>query len=343
MNTDFGCLPTMTGSLPLADGKEACVLVGEYLVDIPCWPMLARRSFKETTNVQHMEGFPGLIVDTKQKKIFVDRKQDMSGALTDFYTAYLVNDYDKYPISADYAAGMHAFLNLDNLTPRAVKGQLVGPVTWGMTVTDEEGRPVIYDETLGDVIPKFLRLKASWQEAQLARISNNTIIFISEPYLSAFGSVGFNLNKDQVLRQLDEVLTGMNGLKGIHCCGNTDWSIIMETNVDIISFDAYSFAQSLSLYAAEVKQFLARGGAIAWGIVPNTAELLVKESVNSLRERLEQAMAPFTLQGVNFQELISKGLLTPSCGLGLLANEQLARMALELLVGLSSEMRRRYL
>jgi len=192
-------------------------------------------------------------------------------------------------------------------------------------------------------VPRLLRLKAAWQEKELRRISKNTIIFVDEPYMSAFGSVSVMLSREQVINLLEEVFGGIGGLKGIHCCGNTDWSVLLETSVDIISFDAYNYASSLSLYPAEVKKFLEWGGTVAWGIVPNEEDSLAKESAASLKDRLEEAMAPFTRQGVRFQQLITQGLLTPSCGLASLTNAEAAGRALELLTELSAEMRKRYI
>jgi len=151
------------------------------------------------------------------------------------------------------------------------------------------------------------------------------------------------LSRERVVNLLEEVLAGLSGLKGVHCCGNTDWSILLSTSVDIISFDAYNYAQSLSLYPTEVKGFLERGGSIAWGIVPNEEEALAKESAACLQDRLEEAMAPFTREGVRFRQLIAQGLLTPSCGLASLAAEEAAAHALELLAQLSEKVRKRYL
>ena len=340
---EFGCLPTIVGTMPHTDPEPACRLITRYLKDIPAWPQLSKRSFLENMYVQFSEGFPGLVVDTKDKRIFVDRSQDLSKPLEAFYSAYLENDAAKYPMSPEHAAGLYSFLNLYNLRPRAVKGHVTGPVTWGLTVTDEEKRGIIYDETLGDVVAKLLKLKAAWQEKELSRVSKNTIIFVDEPYMSAFGSVGFLLSKEKIVSLLEEVFSGISGLKGIHCCGNTDWSIILETSANILSYDTYNYAQSLSLYPAETKRFLDRGGAIAWGIVPNEAESLVKESAASLKDRLEEAMAPFTRQGISHKDLIAQGLLTPSCGLVPLASDELAERALELLAELSSMIRKRYL
>ena len=337
----FGCLPTVIGSMPHTDPAEACSLVTRYLKDIPAWPQLPNRSFVENMYAQYSEGFPGVVV--KEDSIYVDRSQDIDGPLEQLYAAYLENDFDKYPVSAEYAAGLHSFLSLTNLSPLAVKGQVTGPVTWGLTVTDENRKAIIYDDVLGDAVAKLLRLKASWQEKQLSQISKNTIIFVDEPYMAAFGSVGVMLSKEKIINLLEEVFGGISGLKGIHCCGNTDWSVLLETSVDILSFDAYNYAQSLSLYPAEVKEFLGRKGTIAWGIIPNEAEALAGETVASLKDRLEEAMAPFTRNGTRFKQLIEQGLLTPVCTLAPLSGEDAAAQALELLTELSIAIRKRYL
>ena len=341
-HVEFGCLPTVIGSMPHTDPQVACAQIAHYLKDIPAWPQLPRRTFLENMYVQYSQGFPGVVVNENEKKIYIDRSRDLDKPLEQLYTAYLASDVDKYPTSLEYAAGLHRFLALDNLSPLAVKGQVTGPVTWGLTVTDDDGKGILYDDILGDAVPKLLRLKAAWQEEKLSQISKNTIIFVDEPYMSAFGSVSVMLSREKVISLLEEVLAGISGLKGVHCCGNTDWSVLLDTSVDVASFDAYNYAQSLSLYPAQVKKFLDRGGTIAWGIVPNEEDSLARESTASLKDRLEEAMAPFTRQGIRFKQLIVQGLLTPSCGLASLATEEAAARALELLTELSIKIRKRY-
>ena len=327
--------------MPHTDPQEACTQVIHYLKDIPAWPQLPKRSFLENMYVQFSHGFPGVVV--KEDSISIDRSQDLDKPLEQLYAAYLVNDIDKYPISPDYAAGLHSFLALTSLSPLAVKGQATGPISWGLTVTDDNHRAIIYDDTLADAAAKLLRLKASWQEMALSQISPNTIIFIDEPYMAAFGSAFFSLSREKVISLLEEVFNGISGLKGVHCCGNTDWSLLLDTSADILSFDAYNYAQSLSLYPSEVKKFLDRKGTIAWGIIPNDKESLAKESVASLKDRLEEAMAPFTRKGIRFKQLIEQGLLTPSCGLVPLATKEATAQALELMDELSAKIRKRYM
>ena len=338
---EFGCLPTIIGSMPHTDPQAACSQVIHYLKDIPAWPQLPKRSFLENMYVQFSQGFPGVIV--RENRVYVDRSQDLDKQLEKLYSAYLENDIDKYPISPDYATGLYSFLALKNLSPWAVKGHTTGPVTWGLTVTDDSHRAIIYDDVLGDAVARLLRLKVSWQEKKLSQISKNTIIFLDEPYMAAFGSVGVLLSKKRIISLIEEVFNGISGLKGVHCCGNTDWSVLLDTSADILSFDTYNYAQSLSLYPSEVKKFLNRGGTIAWGIIPNTEDSLAKESVTSLNDRLEEAMAPFTRKGIRFKQLIEQGLLTPSCGLGSIATEEAASRVLELLAKLSIRVRKRYM
>jgi methionine synthase II (cobalamin-independent) len=330
----------MIGSLPYKDPDKACAVVTRYMKDVPCWPQLPKRAYVENMYTQFSQGFPGIVVT--ESKTYVNRAQDLTRPLEQFYTDYMANDFGKYPVTAEYAAGLHKFLSLTNLAPRAVKGQVTGPVSWGMTITDETGKAIIYDETFADVVPKFLRLKASWMEHALKPLSKDTIIFLDEPYMSAFGSVGMQLSRDQVISLLDETFAGIDGIKGVHCCGNTDWSVLLQTQVDIVNFDAYNYAGSLALYPAEVKKLLDRGGAVAWGIIPTDTESIMKESVNSLKDRLEEAMSLFTRKGIPFKQLIGQGLLTPACGLPTVT-EQTAERALELLAELSAVIKRKYL
>ena len=341
-HVEFGCLPTIIGSLPHADPLKACSLVSHYLKDIPAWPQLPRRSFLENMYAQCSQGFPGLV--TGEDSIYIDRSQDIDKPLEQLYSAYLENDVDKYPITPDHAAGLHSFLSLTNLSPQAVKGQITGPLTWGLTVTDENRKAIIHDEVLGDAVAKLFKLKAGWMEKALSRISKNTIIFVDEPYMAAYGSStssGAFSSPDKIIGMLEEVFAGISGWKGLHCCGNTDWSVLLRTSLDILSFDAYNYAEQLSLYSTEVKRFLERGGAVAWGIIPNDEESLAKESVASLTDRLEEVMAPFTRNGIRFRQLIAQSLLTPSCGLASLS-EDAAELALQLLADLSAEIRKRY-
>jgi methionine synthase II (cobalamin-independent) len=335
---EFGCLPTGIGSMPHTNPDEACSVIMKYLPDIPFWPQLPRRSPKENMVIQFSEGFPGVVIEGD--KIHIGPLANFESELEQIYIDCEQDNTREYSVSKEYAAGLPAFLS-KAAGNKIVKGQVTGPITWGLTVTRQDGLGILYDDTLAETAAKFLRLKASWQENILREISATAIVFVDEPYLVSLGSVFTPIPEAKVPVLLEEVFRGIKGIKGLHCCGNTNWSVILDTKIDILSFDAYNYASSLSTHSDKVKSFLERGGTIAWGIVPNDEEVLAKESLPSLRDRLEEAMASFTRDGVEFKQIIAQGLITPSCGLDILSLEA-ANQALELTAKLSRELRSRY-
>jgi methionine synthase II (cobalamin-independent) len=334
-------LATAVGSMPHVDPRKACSLVLTHLPEIPAWPQLPKRSFKENMYVQYSEGFPSIVV--VEERIWVDRSRDLSKPLENLYAAYLENQIEKYAIGSDYAAGLQVFLKeVRKIRPKAVKGQVTGPISFGLTVTDQNRRPLLYDEVLADAIAKHLRLKAAWQEKALRSVWPNTIIFVDEPYLTSLGSAFVSFPKEQVVTLIEEVLGGISGLKGIHCCGNTDWSVLLQTSLDILNFDAYNYGESISLYPDEVKSFLERGGVIAWGIVPNSEDNTAKETASSLLDRLVETMGLLSKKSVNYETIKSQCLITPSCSLASMSPEAAAN-ALEITARVSAEFRRKHI
>jgi hypothetical protein len=289
---------------------------------------------------QFSEGFPGIVLE--DDRIWIDRSRDLSDPLERLYGDYLGGAIESSAMGRDYAEGLYLFLETaGGRAPKAVKGQITGPISFGLTVTDQDRRPLLYDEVLADALAKHLRLKAAWQQQRLSELCPTTILSVDEPYLSSLGSAYVALPRDQVLTLLGEVLGGISGLKAIHCCGNTDWSVVLETGIDILSFDAYNYGESLSLYPSEVRSFLDRGGVIAWGIVPNDEPSLARETEVSLLDRLDQLMDLMAGKGVSRDLIRSRTLITPSCGLGSISAAGAAR-ALELTARVSAGFRRRY-
>jgi methionine synthase II (cobalamin-independent) len=325
--------------MPHTDPLAACAVVNKYLPAIPYWPQLPKRSNLENMYIQFSEGFPGIVINGD--KIQVIQGNDFDARLEQLYTADSENNSDSYALSKDYAAGLKTFLDLDLSRDTIAKGQVTGPISWGLAVTDAEQRGILYDELLAEALARFLRLKSIWQENELRKISSKTIIFFDEPYLTSLGSAFVAIPDAQVKDLLEIAVSGVKGIKGVHCCGSTNWSLLLTSSIDILNFDAYNYADSLTTYVNETLSFLNRGGVIAWGIVPNDEEMLAKESVSTLYDRLGEAIAPFTRDGFPFKQLVAQGLLTPSCGLASLSLDA-AQTVLQLLSELSDRVRTRY-
>lgn len=329
MSFEFNFLTTLIGSVPYEDTHTACRQIVD-MVDIPIWPQMVRRSFRENMYTQYGAVLPAVVIDEAQQKIQFDTRGDLTSALETFYTPYLEDDIDYFQLKPDYA---HGFYTLQSLLPETlgqwVKGQVTGPISMGLTVTDQDLRSSLYHEMLSDALVKNAAMNARWQVRQLKTLRPNVILFIDEPYMASFGSAFISISREQAIGMLDEVIDAIHaegGLAGVHCCANTDWSVLLGTQVDILNLDAYGYLENLALYPAELRKFLDRGGAVAWGIVPNNQEI---ETVTSaglaqrLREGIDLICRKAALRGVIIrpQEFETRSLVTPACGLGSTTSE----------------------
>ena len=139
-----------------------------------------------------------------------------------------------------------------------------------------------------------------------------------------------------LIREVIEYLRERSdALIGIHCCGNTDWSMIIETGVDIINFDAFGYMDYFLLYPKEIVRFLKGGGVIAWGIVPTT-NFTGEESVEILYSKLEQGINRLYEWGLDSMTVFENSMLTPACGMGTM-EQDFADRALDLLSMLSKK------
>ena len=335
--------PLSIGSLPYTNPERACRLVLEYCPETPAWPQLPKRAFGEDIYTQFSEGFPGLV--REGQRIYVDTSQELGPALDQLYVAYLAHELERAAIAPQDAAGLEALahaLQERGHRPQLVKGQVTGPISWGLKVPDQEGRPILHNETLADAVAKHLHLKAAWQERELRKLAPRTLILVDEPLLSSMDPDFAPLGRERALAMLEEVLAGIEGLKGVHCCGEPDWSLPLEASINLLSLDAYAFGDSLLEYAAPLRAFLERGGWIAWGIVPASTEVR-HHSVDTLLPRLVELIQALAREvEISFHELLRASFVTPSCGLGTLDIASAVR-AMYLTAELSKAMRAQYL
>jgi len=68
------------------------------------------------------------------------------------------------PVSVEYAAGLYSMEKLLNGKKlKFFKGQITGPMTFTLTLKDEEGKLIYFDETLREVSLMHLKSKTKWQ------------------------------------------------------------------------------------------------------------------------------------------------------------------------------------
>jgi hypothetical protein len=344
--------------LPHTDVVRGTALVFEHTPEIPAWAQFPKRTVYENMMVQFTAGMPGLVEDGD--RFYLDTAlPDFVEQLTDFYTRYLavtengdVEALESFGLSRKYAAGFAEFIGRlpEHTASHALfmlKGQVTGPFTLGTNLLDQDRRCSYYHLELHDVIVKTVALKAAWQITRLRPFGLPVMIFLDEPSLVGFGSQTFlTVSREDVIGDINEVAAAIHtqgGLAGVHCEENTDWSLLMATDLDILDFDAYDHMQAITLYPAELRAFLERGGWLGWGIVPTLdREAAATETVPSLLGRFEEGLQRLIDKGFERELLLRRALITPSCGAGGVLSEPLAERVLGVLRELSITLRDRH-
>ena len=342
----FAAAPTSVGSFPHSDPQSLVNHIMECLPEIPAWPQMPARDWRESMYVQYSENLPGAVLDSNGQRLYFQADDSFHEQLECFYQAVIAEDVDYFDISRNFALGLHIFLETiasrGLKQPDWVKGQVTGPFSFAMTVTDENKRSLAYNPELYEVAVQGMAMKARSVARKLLGVARGAIVVLDEPYLCSFGSAFVNVAREDVIAAIETGVSAIHkegALAGLHCCGNTDWSLVLGTGLDVINFDAFEFFQGLSLYPAELASFLERGGTLSWGIVPASgADESLSASV--LLEALEQRVGQLVAKGIDRKVLYRQAILTPSCGLGTQSVEKADRV-LNVLAELSQMVRER--
>ena len=350
-------LATTIGSLPHDNPEEAVKLIFECFPDIPVITQLANVSRNEDMLAQYNENIPGIVFDEEDNRWYMDQEDEtFFEKLEEFFLDYesIINEKDfelleKYAVSEAYCSALPFFLEkLKQTKPKFVKGQVTGPFSFGTSLVDREKKCVFYDETLKEIMIKGLTLKALWLVKKFKEASPDSvpIIFMDEPTISQWGTSAFiTVKKEDIInsfKEIAEILRENGALVGIHCCGKSDWSLITESGIDILNFDAFYFGESLGLFSREIENFLKNGGKIAWGVIPTLdTDALEASTLETLIEKFEEAKGYLICKGVDEKLVFDNAIITTSCGAGGLSLAQTEK-AMKLTKELADSLRNKY-
>lgn len=347
-------MSTAIGSMPFSDVEHA-LDVSLRTLDAPIWPQMSAFGLREQMEIQYSEGMPRAVIDEAKGRMYVDTSGDYSEAFAAFYETYLTamdpdggtGDCSAMAISETFSRGFHGLLRrLQNAGGRRpwLKAQTTGPVSFALTIVDENKRAIWYNEEFRDVVIKTMAMKCRWQLQALKPYAGNLICFIDEPILSAFGSSTYvSVRRDDVVAAIGECVAAVKAegaLAGVHCCGNTEWTILIDAGVDIVNFDAFGFGETIAMYAPAVQRHLDAGGMLAWGVVP-TSPAIREQTVESLAAKLESVIDNLAAKGIDKGLILRQALITPSCGTGSMAPAD-AEKVFEMTAALSRQMKSKY-
>ncbi len=341
----LSCAATGIGSFPHKNPLTAVKLILESCPDVPFWPQLPLRSNEEDMLLQYIENIPGAMED--EGGVYFLKPDEVAEEIERFYVQSSEDNSSHFALSSERASGFDIFLQEVKKAkkPLLLKGQVCGPITLGGTLKTKDDIPIIYDENYKDIIIKYLGRQGRWQEEKFKSVFPDipTLIFFDEPLLTTCGSVGFSLHEEEIVEILNNCLSYLSGLSGIHICGTTDWALVMQTNVKVIHFDAYSFGESFFTYPDKINNFLKKGGIIGWGIIPSgmQEEKIEIETTENLVTKYEESVNILSKEGIDRDLILQKSLIAPSCGLASLT-ERDAEKVMQLTKNVSEFLKERY-
>ena len=300
-------LTTAMAVMPHKDVDQALAL--SLSLDIPFWPQLPRVSYYEDMYVQASEHFPGIMVDAGKRTLRFSMEKFIQEAEE---TMAHFEDPGYFDVSETYSVVYHRFLKADLSDRPAIRGQLEGPISFGMNVLDQDGRPILFEDTVRPLMLEVMARRANAQLSRLKKKNANAFMYIDEPGLQFLFS-GLSGYSDLAAKgDLDRFFSLIDRPRGVHLCGNPDWDFLLGLDLDILSLDVYTNGEIFSSYARSIRKFLDRGGVLCWGIVPTNFEPFEKEDLDSLAGRLTGVWEILQGKGIDLEFLLSRSLLSPA-------------------------------
>jgi len=319
-----GFAATGIGSLPHVDAPAAVEEVLKRLTEMPFWPQLPRRAPLEDMNLMYARALAPLVKpEPASRSLTAFSGQDRETALAGFYERLFSGEIGDFGLNPEEAAGMFAFVEKVKGLPANefpwVKGQVTGPLTLGASVLGPDGKALLYDDEVAEAIARGLGVAGAAQVEQLAPLGRKVLLFVDEPFLSGFGSAFTPITREKVIELLgftfEEIRNRCQAAIGVHCCGNTDWGLLVEAGADVLNLDSFGYGANLLLYPEAMKKLLARGGAVAWGAVP-TSQYKGTETAAELWAGLRGLLEELEKKGIARADLSGQSLVTPACGMG---------------------------
>ena len=331
-------LTTAMAVMPHTDAEAALEVA--LSLDIPFWPQLPRLNYYEDMYVQASEHFPGMVLDMEKQTLAFSMDKfilELEDTLAHFEEpAY-------FDISTRYSDVYHRFLNLDFSGRPAIRGQLEGPISFGLNVLDQDKRPIIFDDTVRPFMYDFMARRINVQLKRLKALNPNAFMFIDEPGLQFLFSALSGYDSAAARGDMEEFLEAVERPRGVHLCGNPDWDFLLNLDMDILSMDVYLNAEIFATYAGSIKRFLDRGGVIAWGIVPTNFEPFEVETIDTLTDQLEKVWGILEQNGIEKEYLLSQSLISPAtCCLVNPDGEKTVEAAFKVVQELSGGLRDKY-
>lgn len=288
-----GGMPTGVGSLPFSEPGRAVSTTLELLPELPAAPQLPRRSPREGMLAQAAAGMAGVHI-AADGSLYTD-------------TRAIAPVDPTVALQGEAWVSLRAFVDAVSGRPGPVKLQLTGPITLGLALAAcGVPSPLAFTAAGAQVRAQATALSSLVER----RLPGGALVVIDEPGLSALTSASYPLPFDATIDLLSGALAVLSrsAKTGVHCCGDTDWQLVLQAGPDLVSFPVDHAPDG-----GVLGPYLDRGGLVAWGSVPTDRPIGAGPEPHW--RRLAELWCELSGAGCDPALLRSQALITPACGL----------------------------
>lgn len=300
-------MTTAMGNMPHKNKGKALELA--LNVDMPFFPQLPKYDYHEDLYVLAADGFPGMRVDFDNEVLVFSTEKFMEEL-----PVYLEKkDDEKYLQPSARSTIFYDFLAKELSGYPAIRGQGMGPMSFGFRIVDEARKPIIYNEIVRETLYDFFAAKLNAQFHMLREKNENVFIWLDEPGLEVLFTCFSGYTNLAAQGDYQTFLDKIEAPVGIHLCGNPDWSFLLSgVKIKMLSMNSYGCGAMFTRYYSEIDEFIKRGGIIAWGIVPTLRKHFAEEDIIKLEAKLEEMWGFLESKGVDKKLLLENSMLTPA-------------------------------
>jgi hypothetical protein len=252
--------------------------------------VLSQRGPRDGALALGVAGFPGLSLDAERERASVSR-ESAERQIDRLGLAFLRAEHGAgAPPSEQLGAAVEQLRQAEQCRPATIKVELPGPIALALQVTDEQERPLAYDPPLREALAQHLTLRAAWLRELIESAGAKALVVLDEPFLDALGSPFCPMDWEEGGDLLARTLADLRGQRGLSVAGDVDWAALVELPVELLLFDAYEQSAGLVQAAQALAPFLARGGAIGWGVVPADGAAMAGERPETLSQRFARSI-----------------------------------------------------
>ena len=317
MKIDIKCLPT--GKLPYDNEKLLTQMMMRLFEDAPFLPLLPHIYEKDTLHNRTLGGLPWFVA--KHKKVSIkdgtDEFNECMMILDNVFNKPTPDTLDMFQFESPF---LEKYLQMvEHVKPKNTVINLLGPFTVSQRISKADCPQVLVDKVYRKMIVQTVCVKAMWIAGKIKEVSPETVplILFEEPELHRFGTAkreSEELTRDVIVNmysKLFQTLRKRGCLTGVQCFEKCDWQLVIDSGVDLISFDAYNNPNNIGIISEKINNFLLSGGFINWGIVPVKTEEQIKAlTIDYLTDRFKRTIEDIATQGISLSLLYKRSLVS---------------------------------